>query len=144
MLHGCDGVVEVDSVRAETLLHGVEEEHLKFAAVDANLRDCVAGVNTTGFDDDRVAEAVVVVKRSGLDAGCGHGVEKTEISEDEHGGGLDVDSYAEGGERAARFENVDVVEAVGVKMESAAEATDAGAGDNDRGLWGGCRAHGGG
>lgn len=39
-----ESVVKVDSVVAQPVLHGVEQEHLKLASMDRQLWDVIAGV----------------------------------------------------------------------------------------------------
>lgn len=120
----------MDSIRAETLLHSIEQQHLKLAAVDADLRDRVAGIVAPRLDNDGVPEIFVVIQLAALNANRSQSFQEAEIARNQDGRTLDVDAHAEGRERAACFEEVDTFVTVGVEVESTAKAPDPSSSDD--------------
>ena len=105
LLEARDAPAELDPLRAQHLLGGVEQDHLQLAAMDGELRPRQAGMAAARIGPDRLAVAVGVAQLARLDGGGGQRRLEAEAREDADGAGLDVDADAERLQLAHRLED---------------------------------------
>ncbi len=96
---------QLDSIRAQPLAAGLEQQQLQVSAMDRELRRGIAGVAAERFPVDELAEAVVEHRLPGLDRNARQRALQPELAQFPARVRQDIDACAERRNLGGRFEH---------------------------------------